>query len=66
MPFYEYICKNCEQLFEKYYPSAAEADGRDLPACPHCGHTEVVRILSAFWGASGGEDSCGTGKTSFG
>lgn len=66
MPLYEYICKDCEKLFEKFFPTAAEAEGPNAPECPHCNSTEVMRILSSFCSSSSEEGSCGTGRTSFG
>ncbi len=66
MPLYEYICRKCDVSFERFFPSAAQAEGPNVLECPRCGGTDVARILSSFWGSSTGEDSCGTGPTSFG
>ena len=44
MPIFEYICSQCEKIFEKYQMNAGDAKA----SCPHCGSEEAKRILSAF------------------
>jgi putative FmdB family regulatory protein len=42
MPLYEYVCPECQQLFEKRV-AIAEAD---QAACPRCGSQHTKRQLS--------------------
>jgi putative FmdB family regulatory protein len=44
MPVYEYVCRDCDTVFEARRPMAA-AD--ELVACPE-GHERVSRRLSVF------------------
>ncbi len=41
MPIYEYRCPACERRFEKLMRMSASS-----PACPDCGHEEVVKLVS--------------------
>ena len=45
MPIYEYICKDCDRLFEKlvYRPTPAG----DI-CCPQCGTRDVEQQVSTF------------------
>lgn len=56
MPIYEYICSNCGQTFDHFWPSIAAAREGPLPACPACGSPEIRRIVSqvAVLGGLGG------------
>jgi putative FmdB family regulatory protein len=45
MPIYEYICLECNGLFQKLVRGFS--DPSDL-ACPRCGNTEVQRKISRF------------------
>ncbi len=40
MPIYEYTCKPCGHAFETLVRSS------DVPACPQCASTELVKQLS--------------------
>ena len=55
MPIYEYICQDCTQRFDRFWPSLAAADGK-LPICPACESTATRRIISqvAVLGELGG------------
>ncbi|MBD3335717.1 MAG: hypothetical protein GF355_09395, partial [Candidatus Eisenbacteria bacterium] len=53
MPFYDYKCKKCGNVFEELVPSSATPD-RDVE-CPHCGAHQAKRLLAA--------PSIGTGKS---
>jgi putative FmdB family regulatory protein len=62
MPLYEYLCRDCDTVFEARRPMA-DADGP--VACPD-GHEHVARRLSVFAttgrasaGASAPSGSCG-------
>jgi putative FmdB family regulatory protein len=41
MPFYEYICKKCDQTFELLVMSST------VPACPTCGSKKLKKLMSA-------------------
>jgi len=47
MPIYEYLCKDCRNLFEKIL-TLAEYD-REPIACPKCGSKNVEQELTAFY-----------------
>jgi putative FmdB family regulatory protein len=40
MPLYDYRCSACEQTFELLVRSST------VPTCPHCGATQLERLLS--------------------
>lgn len=45
MPIYEYRCGQCQRrvsVFQRHFASAAS------PTCPHCGSTQLSRLLSTF------------------
>ena len=46
MPTYDYICKNCEKVFE-FFQSMSDAP---LTKCPDCGKQELRRIISGGTG----------------
>jgi putative FmdB family regulatory protein len=48
MPTYEFLCENCQKIFEVVWP-LAEYDKRikEKNKCPGCGSTRVVKALSA-------------------
>jgi len=45
MPFYEYECKSCRQIFSELRSSAEMNDPID---CPECGASETEKVLSGF------------------
>ncbi len=61
MPIYQYRCRECGKVFEKFVPvwKAAAA-----PACPECGAAKAERILSPFAAKTGG-GSCGAPTSGF-
>jgi len=42
MPLFEYACKDCDREFE------ALVRGSEVPECPSCHGTDLVRRLSVF------------------
>ena len=44
MPIYEYRCSACGKRSSALLPSYSSPD----PACPHCGKTELKRLVSTF------------------
>lgn len=45
MPFFEYQCATCDNVFTLLQPRTAEREGH---ACPACESTATSRILSTF------------------
>ena len=48
MPVYEYLCQECNQRIEHWWPSvraAEQAEGTPLP-CPRCQSTATRRMVS--------------------
>lgn len=45
MPMYDYQCRHCEHCFEELVFSSSVAD-KEIK-CPHCGHLDAQRQLSA-------------------
>jgi putative FmdB family regulatory protein len=43
MPFYEYQCKNCGHALE----AMQKISDSPLKKCPHCGKSQLVRLMSA-------------------
>lgn len=44
MPIYEYRCAACGKRSSSLLPSYSSPD----PACPHCGKSELKRLVSTF------------------
>jgi len=44
MPIYEYRCGHCGKKSSALLPSYQSP----VPACPHCGRTELKRLISSF------------------
>jgi putative FmdB family regulatory protein len=71
MPIYEYVCKDCDKIFEALRPMS-QAD--EPIACAHCGKKHTKRMISRCYAESGGKalagmsesscDSCGGGNCS--
>ena len=52
MPIYEYVCQDCEKIFETIRPM----DQSDTPIpCAVCGGKHTKRKLSVFFAESGGK-----------
>jgi|YNPNPStandDraft_1061719.scaffolds.fasta_scaffold19608_3 putative FmdB family regulatory protein len=54
MPFFEYVCGECGEQFEKLLPRR-EADA--LQVCPHCGSEHTRRVFSTFAVKKGGSQA---------
>ena len=61
MPIYEYRCGHCGKKSSALLPSYESP----VPACPHCGKTELKRLISSFATVRSG-DSDGGGGDDFG
>jgi len=60
MPIYEYQCRKCEAIFERY--QKANEDGESL-TCPVCGAKRPEKILSGFSSCKGSESSSSCGSS---
>ena len=60
MPIYEYLCIECENIFDKLV-SFSNSSYKDAIECPECGSNNTKKLMSAF--SSSGElssvGSCG-------
>ena len=54
MPLHDFVCRACGHAFE------ALVMGKDQPACPQCGSTELTKQMSIFTGRTGGKDGADT------
>jgi putative FmdB family regulatory protein len=63
MPIYEYVCQDCEQVFETLR-SMSQAD-EPMP-CAACGGGHTKRKLSVFFAESGGRSVSGMSEPSCG
>ncbi len=45
MPFFEYKCDDCDELFTLLQKRDAPREGH---ACPECGGTKTARVFSVF------------------
>jgi putative FmdB family regulatory protein len=52
MPIFEYICKDCDQRFERIVPRHDSTTD-----CPHCNSTRLEKQLSVFAVSGGDADS---------
>jgi putative FmdB family regulatory protein len=65
MPIYEYRCRKCGEVFERYMK--VNESGESL-TCPYCGEKKPEKILSSFSSSKGSESSScssGGGSTRF-
>ena len=51
MPIYEYRCASCGKHSSALLPTYSSPD----PACPHCGRSELKRLVSTFATVRSGE-----------
>ena len=58
MPLYEYLCRDCESIFDELRPISVA----DSPIkCPACGGSATTRKLSLFAAHSEGKALAGSG-----
>ena len=60
MPIYEYQCRKCGEVFERFMKVN---EGGDHLTCPHCGGKKPEKILSSFSSSKGTESSSSCGPT---
>jgi len=46
MPQYDFRCKQCKERFTLFYKTYSAYDNA-TPECPHCGHTELSRLITS-------------------
>jgi putative FmdB family regulatory protein len=57
MPIYEYRCRKCQVIFERFQKVS---EGGEFLTCPACGAKKPQKILSGFSSSMGSESSsCG-------
>ena len=50
MPIYEFLCQDCNRVFNFFARASAAADRR--PSCPKCGRRRMKKLFSRFAAAS--------------
>lgn len=62
MPTYEYTCRNCNEDFDMFFKTFANADQN--PLCPKCNSENTERLMSVFasTGAGGAKEFEGCGE----
>ena len=60
MPIYEYRCRKCGEVFERFQKVN---EGGDHLTCPYCGGKKPEKVLSSFSSSKSSEpsSSCGPG-----
>jgi putative FmdB family regulatory protein len=56
VPIYEYRCRKCGEVFERFMKVNERSESL---ACPHCGETKPEKILSSFSLKGSEASSCG-------
>ena len=49
MPLFEFRCRKCGKKFEEIIKGSEK---RDAAKCPHCGSSQVEKLLSSFHSTS--------------
>jgi putative FmdB family regulatory protein len=64
MPIYEYRCRKCEKVFERFQRIG---EGGDKLVCPYCGEKKPEKLISSFSSKGSESSSCGHagGSTGF-
>jgi putative FmdB family regulatory protein len=60
MPIYEYRCKKCGEVFERFMK--VNEKGGSL-TCPYCGGRKAEKVLSSFSSSKGSESASSCGPT---
>ena len=58
MPIYEYRCRKCEVIFERFQKVN---EGGESLTCPACGAKKPEKILSGFSSSKGSDSSSSCG-----
>jgi len=64
MPIYEYQCRKCEKIFERFQRMG---EGGESLVCPYCGEERPEKMISSFSSSKGSEStsSCGPSSSKF-
>jgi len=60
MPIYEYQCRKCGEVFERFMKVSEKGDSL---TCPYCGENKPEKILSGFSSSKGSESSSSCGSS---
>jgi len=60
MPIYEYRCRKCGKVFEKFQKIS---EGGDHLTCPSCGGKKPEKLLSSFSSSKESDSSSSCGPT---
>ena len=60
MPIYEYRCRKCGEVFERFQKVN---EGGDNLTCPYCGGRKPEKVLSSFSSSKGLESASSCGPT---
>ena len=60
MPIYEYRCRKCEGVFERFQKMG---EGGEKLLCPYCGEKKPQRIISSCCSSRGPESSSSCGPS---
>jgi len=60
MPIYEYRCRKCGEIFERFMKINEKGDSL---ACPRCGEKKPEKILSSFSPSAGSDQSSSCNST---
>ena len=66
MPIYEYRCRNCGQVFSRWFRTMRAIEGDSPPACPTCASEDVQRLISqvaVLSGSNAGSDDTPSGES---
>jgi putative FmdB family regulatory protein len=60
MPIYEYRCRKCEKVFERFQKVS---EGGEKLVCPYCGEKKPEKIISGFSSSKGEASTSSCGPT---
>ena len=60
MPIYEYQCRKCSEVFERFQKVN---EGGDNLTCPYCGEKRPIKVFSSFSSSKGSESGSSCGPT---
>ena len=60
MPIYEYRCRKCGEVFERFQKVN---EGGDNLTCPYCRGRKPEKVLSSFSSSKGSESASSCGPT---
>ncbi|MGQ9647687.1 MAG: FmdB family zinc ribbon protein [Thermodesulfobacteriota bacterium] len=60
MPIYEYRCRKCEKVFERFQRMG---EGGEKLVCPYCGEKRPEKMISGFTSSKGNASTSSCGPT---